>query len=148
MSCVVPSPSIASCAVTLPPLAPRVAPSPPPMPRSAPPLWPPSTRFANPARVYQRRLQSQPSIPSVESAHASSRFCDDPICTIRSLSTATHAMFTRCSQTCRSDGAHNRCCSSFLVCRPSVHATLVDPHWRRAMEYAAQLANHTWDLVF
>jgi hypothetical protein len=30
----------------------------------------------------------------------------------------------------------------------SVRATLVDPHWRRAMEeYATLLANHTWDLV-
>jgi hypothetical protein len=30
----------------------------------------------------------------------------------------------------------------------SVRTSLVDPHWRRAMEeYAALLANHTWDLV-
>lgn len=30
----------------------------------------------------------------------------------------------------------------------SVHSALADPHWRRAMEeYAALLANHTWDLV-
>jgi hypothetical protein len=29
-----------------------------------------------------------------------------------------------------------------------VHTTLADPHWRRSMEeYAALLANHTWDLV-
>jgi hypothetical protein len=30
----------------------------------------------------------------------------------------------------------------------SVRAALADPHWRRAMkEYAALLANHTWDLL-
>ena len=31
----------------------------------------------------------------------------------------------------------------------SVHDALADPHWRRAMEeeYAALLANQTWDLV-
>lgn len=29
----------------------------------------------------------------------------------------------------------------------SVRTTPVDPHWRRAMEYVALLANHTWDLV-
>ena len=32
---------------------------------------------------------------------------------------------------------------------PSVRDALADPHWRRAMEeeYAALLANQTWDLV-
>ena len=29
----------------------------------------------------------------------------------------------------------------------SVRAALSDPHWRHAMEYAALLANQTWDLV-
>jgi hypothetical protein len=29
----------------------------------------------------------------------------------------------------------------------SVHTALADPHWHRAMEYMALLANHTWDLV-
>jgi hypothetical protein len=30
-----------------------------------------------------------------------------------------------------------------------IHATLVDPNWRRAMEgeFAALIANNTWDLV-
>ena len=32
---------------------------------------------------------------------------------------------------------------------PSIRDALADPHWRRAMEeeYAALLANQTWDLV-
>jgi hypothetical protein len=29
----------------------------------------------------------------------------------------------------------------------SVHSALMDPHWRRAMEYEVLLSNSTWDLV-
>jgi hypothetical protein len=92
--------------------------------RVAPPLRPPLTRFADPARVYQRHVQAGSQVPPPTScsmpwpALVTSRRC-----TILSPSTATlprppngHRPLSRCPLTSGSTGAHDRHYYDSLAC--------------------------------
>ncbi|KAF8692258.1 hypothetical protein HU200_039863 [Digitaria exilis] len=144
--------------------APRAAPVPPPAPRTAPapPPAPRSARFAQPIRVYQRRPVVAPELPPSDlpapspppvRARALSRLDPDvyhpPV--IHRDPDHTHPMVTR-----RAAGVLRPAALSASEMEPgispvpsSVREALADPYWRQAMEeeYAALLANQTWDLV-
>jgi hypothetical protein len=129
--------------------------------RSAPPSAPtdpgPSTsaaRFADPAIVYHRREPATHAAPNVLAAR-SEPLVYHPVA-IHHDPVHVHPMVTR-----RVAGALRPVDRLILVTdtttTPSdastvpstVRTALADPHWRWAMEeeYAALLANHTWDLV-
>ena len=104
-------------------------------------------QFADPAVIYHRRGPATPVVPEPPVSH--------PIAIHRALG-HTHPMVTR-----RAVGVlwpvdrlilAADTSATPLDASPfpsSVRTALADPHWRRAMEeeYAALLANHTWDLV-
>ena len=124
---------------------------------SAPPDACPSTsaaRFADPAVVYHRREPAPPAAPDVPVAHSESSVYH-PVAIHRDPG-HVHPMVTR-----RAAGVLRPVDRLILAAATSstppdaspvpssVRTALADPHWRRAMEeeYAALLANHTWDLV-
>jgi hypothetical protein len=123
---------------------------------SAPPDSGPSTsatRFADPAVVYHRREPATPAaldVPAVRSEPS----VYHPVAIHRDPG-HVHPMVTR-----RAAGVLRPVDRLILAADTSntppdaspvpssVRTALADPHWRRAMEeYAALLANHTWDLV-
>jgi hypothetical protein len=144
------------------PAVPRAAPeapSPPAAPRAAPE---PLARYAQPVRVYERQT-APPSTPPppagppmLEPAHRpriASRIEPEvyhlPV--LHRDPRHQHHMMTR-----RAAGVLRPTALSAAAAEPGispvpsfVRAALTDPHWRCAMEeeYAAFLANQTWDLV-
>jgi hypothetical protein len=113
-----------------------------------------TARFADPAVVYHRREPAIPAVPDVPAARSESSVYH-PVAIHRDPG-HIHPMVTR-----RAAGVllpvDRLILAADTTCTPpdaspvpsSIHAALADPHWRRAMEeeYAALLANHTWDLV-
>jgi hypothetical protein len=113
-----------------------------------------TTRFADPAVVYHCREPAIPATPDVPGAHSEPSVYH-PVAIHRDLG-HVHPMVTR-----RAAGilrpidrlilaADTTCTPPDASPVPSfVRAALADPHWHHAMEeeYAALLANHTWDLV-
>jgi hypothetical protein len=113
-----------------------------------------ATRFADPAVVYHRREPATPAaldVPAVRSEPS----VYHPVAIHRDPG-HVHPMVTR-----RAAGVLRPVDRLILAADTSstppdassvpssVRTALADPHWRRAMkeEYAALLANHTWDLV-
>jgi hypothetical protein len=114
---------------------------------------PTATRFADPALVYQRRERATPLAPDAPSTRT--RPLVYHTVAIHRDPGHVHPMVTR-----RAAGV--LCPVDRLILAvdtattppnaspapSSVRAALADPHWHRVMEeYAALLANHTWDLV-
>jgi hypothetical protein len=153
--------------------APSTAPSTPPALRAAPSTS--ETRFADPAIVYHFRESAPPSAPTDPGPSTrATHFADPAVVYHRRGPTMpvapepsvyhpvaihhdpehTHPMVTRVVGVLRpvdrlilvADTTATPLDASPVP--SSVRTTLADPHWRRAMEeYAALLANHTWDLV-
>jgi hypothetical protein len=113
-----------------------------------------ATRFADPAVVYHCREPATPAaldVPAVRSEPS----VYHPVAIHRDLE-HVHPMVTRraAGVLCPVD---RLILAADMSSTPpdaspvpsSVRTALADPHWRRAMEdeYAALLANHTWDLV-
>jgi hypothetical protein len=123
---------------------------------SAPPDSGPSTsaaRFTDPAVVYHRREPATPAALDVPAVRSESSVYH-PVAIHRDPG-HVHPMVTR-----RAAGVLRPVDRLILAAATSntppdaspvpssVRTALADPHWRRAMEeYAALLANHTWDLV-
>jgi hypothetical protein len=124
---------------------------------SAPPDSGPSTsaaRFVDPAVVYHRREPATPAALDVPTVRSESSVYH-PIAIHRDPG-HVHPMVTQ-----RAAGVLRPVDRLILAAATSstppdaspvpssVRTALADPHWRRAMEeeYAALLANHTWDLV-
>jgi hypothetical protein len=159
------------------PPAPRAAPSTPPAPHaapsrfanpalvyhrrghattSAPPDSGPSTsaaRFADPAVVYHRREPAPPAaivVPAVcseSSVYHPVAIHRDPG-HVHPMVTRRAAGFLRPVDRLILAAATSGTPPDASPVPSSVRTALADPHWRRAMEeYAALLANHTWDLV-
>jgi hypothetical protein len=125
-------------------------------PLSAPTDLGPSTsasRFANPAIVYHRRKSTTPAAFAVL-APRSEPSVYHPVAIHRDPR-HIHPMLTRCAAGVLWPVDRLILTADMTTTPPdaslvpsSVCTTLADPHWRRAMEeYAALLANHTWDLV-
>jgi hypothetical protein len=117
-------------------------------------LSPRAARFADPAVVYHRResaMLAPPDVPAVRPEPS----VYHPVAIHRDPG-HVHPMVTR-----RAAGVLRPIDRLILAADTSttppdaspvpssVRTALADPHWRRAMEeeYAALLANHTWDLV-
>jgi hypothetical protein len=143
----VPLTSSVPCVAPLLSTAPRAAPSPPSAPRAALPLRPPSARLANPARVYQWHVRSDPPVPS-------SNVLTCALVRSRDESRVHHPVIIHRDPchvhpmvTCRSVGVLWQLVLMAAAAPshvPSIRTALVNPHWRNAMEeYAALLANHT-----
>jgi hypothetical protein len=124
---------------------------------SAPPDSGPSTsaaRFADPAVVYHRREPAIPVALDVPVVHSESSVYH-PVAIHRDPG-HVHPMVTRraagvlrpVDRLILAAATSNTPPDASLV-PSSVRTALADPHWCRAMEeeYAALLANHTWDLV-
>jgi hypothetical protein len=124
---------------------------------SAPPDSGPSTSatcFADPTVVYHHREPATPAALDVPAVHSESSVYH-PVAIHRDPG-HVHPMVTR-----RAAGVLHPVDRLILAADTSstppdaspvpssVRTALADPHWRRAMEeeYAALLANHTWDLV-
>jgi hypothetical protein len=113
-----------------------------------------TTRFADPAVVYHRRESAILVAPDAPAARSEPSVYH-PVAIHRDPG-HVHPMVTR-----RAAGVLRTIDRLILAadttCTPpdaspvpsSVRTALADPHWRRAFEeeYAALLANHTWDLV-
>jgi hypothetical protein len=113
-----------------------------------------ATRFADPTVVYHRRELATPAALDVP-AVCSEPSVYHPVAIHRDLG-HVHPMVTR-----RAAGGLRPVDRLILAADTSstppdaspvpssVRTALADPHWHRAMEeeYAALLANHTWDLV-
>jgi hypothetical protein len=107
-------------------------------------------RFADPTVVYHRREPATPAAPDVPATHSEPSVYH-PVAIHHGH---VHPMVTR-----RAVGVLRLVDWLILAADttttppdafpvPSfVRTALADPHCRRAMEYAALLANHTWDLV-
>jgi hypothetical protein len=111
-------------------------------------------RFAEPAIVYHRHESATPAAPDVLVAHSEPHVYH-PI-TIHRDPRHVHPMVTwrAADVLCPVDRLILAADTTAIPLDASpvptsVHTTLTDPHWRRAMEdeYATMLANHTWDLV-
>jgi hypothetical protein len=112
-----------------------------------------TTRFAEPTVVYHRRKTTAPAALDVSTSHS-----EPPVyhsVAIHRDPGHAHPMVTRRAASVlrlvdRLILAADKTTTP-LDASPvpsSVRAALADPHWHRAMEeYAALLANHTWDLV-
>jgi hypothetical protein len=119
-----------------------------------PAVWTSVTRFADPALVYPRRARATPPAPAASTAPT-----EPPVyhpIAIHQDPEHVHQMMTRhAADVLRlvdllilaADTAATPPGASQVP--SSVRAALVRTHWRHAMdeEYAALLANHTWDLV-
>jgi hypothetical protein len=122
---------------------------------SAPADQCPSTNaacFAEPAVVYRRRATTVPTTPDVSTSR-SEPLVYHPVVIHRDPG-HVHPMVTHhaagvlqpVDRLILAADTTSTPPDASLV--PSVRAALADLHWRRAMEeYAALLANHTWDLV-
>jgi len=135
----------------------RVVPAPAPDPGPSTPFPVVSTRYAAPVRVYERRPTepSPPTAPPEPSHRAPARSHAEPAVyhphVLHRDPGHIHPMVTRRAagvlwSATLSATAGDQCISPVPS---SVRDALPDPHWRRAMEeeYAALLANQTWDLV-
>ena len=170
-----PGPPVVPCADPVSPAAPRAAPVPSPAParyaqpvqvyrrRSAPTSAP--RRYAEPVQVYQRRSASTPVPPPAPEApttptpepsppppppapsRAEPEVYHPPV--VHRDPRHIHPMVTRrmASQAATLSATEGEPRVSPVP--SSVCDALADPRWRRAMEeeYAALLANQTWDLV-
>ena len=119
-----------------------------------PAVWTSATRFVDPALVYPRRARATPSAPAASTAPIEPPVYH-PIAIHRDPG-HVHQMMTRhAADVLRlvdllilaADTAATPPGASQVP--SSVRVALVRTHWRHAMdeEYAALLANHTWDLV-
>jgi hypothetical protein len=113
-----------------------------------------TARFADPAVVYHRR---EPAIPAALDVPVvcSESSVYHPVAIHRDPG-HVHPMVTRCAAGVLRPVDRLILAAATSSTPPdaspvpsSVRTALVDPHWRRVMEeeYAALLANHTWDLV-
>jgi hypothetical protein len=151
-----PSPSITLRVALLPPHAPHVAQSSRNAPHAVSYFPAPTTRFVNLTYVYQQCLWSCPPVCSFDEppcafAHSHDKLsvhhlvaihCDP--CHVHSIVSHQLAGALRLVDPMVLTAATTLTPSPFPS---SVRTTLVDPQWLRAMEYAALLSNHTWDLV-
>jgi hypothetical protein len=124
---------------------------------SAPPDSGPLTsaaRFADPTVVYHRREPATPAALDVPAVRSESSVYH--LVAIHRDPGHVHLMVTRCAAGVLRPVNRLILAAATSSTPPdaspvpsSVHTALADPHWRRAMEeeYAALLANHTWDLV-
>lgn len=122
------------------------------LPRTAPCATPPA-HFTNLAHIYQRRVRPDPPISSAEPPVPDPlryQATCAPSIDIHREPRHVHLMVTH-----RSVGVLRLVDRLVLTTAatpapslvPSVQIVLADADWHRAMDYAAQLANHTWDLL-